>query len=114
MHWYHGSPLLLEILAAGSTVTRNRELARVFASKPGVVSWEDDGSLRHNGHETGYLYELDEPLCAGDLRPHPRSTMPPGAEWLTQRSLRLRLLERTRPDPAQRLTPDEIQRLTGG
>ena len=93
--WYHGSPLVLTVLAAGSTVTQNRELARVFSHKPDAVCWEDDGRLRHTGAIPGYLYVVDEAVAAEDVVPHPRSTMPTGAEWLTQRPLRLRLLSQT-------------------
>ena len=36
--WYHGSPLVLEVLATDSTITRNRDLARVFSHRPTIVS----------------------------------------------------------------------------
>jgi len=32
--WYHGSPLKLDVLRAGSTMTQWRDLARVFSHKP--------------------------------------------------------------------------------
>lgn len=86
---------MLTVLAAGSTITQHRELARVFSHKPDVVCWEDDGRLRHTRMVPGYLYVVDEAVSIEDLVPHPRSTMPTGAEWLTQRPLRLRLLSRT-------------------
>lgn len=107
--WYHGSPAALYRLAAGSTVTPERDLARVFAHKPGLVELRDDGVLRHNGSQPGYLYVV-EGLARNDLQPHPRSTMP-GHEWLTRRELPLRLLERTDMQPQEMLTPAEEHRL---
>jgi hypothetical protein len=111
--WYHGSPLVLEVLASGSTITRNRDLARVFSHRPAIVSWEDDGRLRHTGRQPGYLYVIAEELGPDDVRAHPRSSMPPGAEWLTQRPLRLALLEATAVRPDEFLTDDEVRGLTG-
>jgi hypothetical protein len=93
--WYHGSPLKLEVLRAGSTITQWRDLARVFSHKPAVVSISDDRRIQHNGSRPGYLYEIAEPLAAEDVTPHPRTTMGPGDEWLTQRELRLRLVGET-------------------
>jgi hypothetical protein len=37
--------------------------------------------------------------------------MPPGVEWLTCRPLRLRLLSPVEIDPAQILSPDDIEDL---
>ena len=90
--WYHGSPLQLTVLRAGSTITRNRDLARVFSHKPRLVSIGDDGALQHTGTLPGYLYRIDEPLGPEDVTPHPRTTMPVGLEWLTRRELRLALI----------------------
>jgi len=111
--WYHGSPLVLDLLACGSTITRNRDLARVFSHRPAIVSWEDDGRLRHNGRLPGYLYLIAEQLDPGDLQPHPRSSMPPGAEWLTQRPLRLALLEPTTVYPQEFLSDEDVRALMG-
>ena len=106
--WYHGSPVDLAILRAGSTITQNRELARVFSHKPAIVSISDDGRIRHNGTRPGYLYAISEDVGPGDVVPHPRTTMAPDAEWLTTRELRVRLLCATRPAPEEALTPDEL------
>ena len=109
--WYHGSPLVLDVLATGSTITQDKELARIFSHKPAVVSWEDDGRLRHTGTLPGCLYAIDEVVAATDVLPHPRSTMPPGAEWLTQRPLRLRLLTNTIVQPDEYLSANELAAL---
>jgi hypothetical protein len=107
--WYHGSPHRLSHLRTGSTITQKRELARIFSHKPTIVSVEDDGSIRHNGILDGYLYLIDEPIQAGDVEPHPRTTMAPGDEWLTTRELRLSLLGKTEPLPAEILSEWEIE-----
>jgi len=93
--WFHGSPLALETLLAGSTITQDERLACVFSHKPEIVSLDGDGGdliIRHNGRLPGLLYLVDEPLGPADVYPHPRSSMPAGLEWLTRRPLRLRLL----------------------
>lgn len=111
--WYHGSPLRLEVLRAGSTVTQWRDLARVFSHKPAIVTISDDRAtvdgratvnsrakadsrvIQHNGTRPGYLYEIAEAVRPEDVTPHPRTTMAPNDEWLTTRELRLRLIEKT-------------------
>jgi hypothetical protein len=109
--WYHGSPLELTTLRAGSTITRDRELARVFSHKPPIVSLADDGTLRHTGTTSGYLYRIDEPVEPADVTPHHRSSMPPGKEWLTCRPLRLALLGPTEVRDEERLSKQEVAEL---
>lgn len=109
--WYHGSPYELTELAAGSTITPDRDLARAFSHKPTLVCIDDDGAIRHNGTRTGILYQVDEPLAPGDVYPHPRTTMPEGLEWLTVRPLRLRRLGRARIKREERITEEEIRAL---
>lgn len=36
--WYHGSPIVLASLVPGSTITQDKDLARVFSHKPSLVS----------------------------------------------------------------------------
>jgi hypothetical protein len=117
--WLHGSPLRLEELREGSTITQDEELARAFSHKPQILSLEDDPALlaagarrvRHNGTLSGLLYVIDEPLSPDDVFPHPRSSMPAGLEWLTRRPLRLRLLGPVEIDPGELLTDEDIQNL---
>lgn len=116
---YHGSPYTIETLLPGSTITQDEALARVFSHKPPIVALEDDPAvlaqgaprLRHNGEQPGLLYIIDEPLTPQDIEPHPRSSMPPGLEWLTRRPLRLRLLGPVPIDPTQILSPEDIAAL---
>ncbi len=110
-NWYHGSPMQLDTLAVGSTITMDCELARIFASRPSIVCWDDDGRRRHNGTQPGYLYAIDEVVATDDVVPHPRSTMPAGAEWLTQRPLRVRPLGVVMPRADELLSPDEVAAL---
>jgi hypothetical protein len=109
--WYHGSPYELTSLRAGSTITRDRDLARVFSHKPPIVSIADDGAIRHTGTMPGYLYRVDEPVGLEDVTPHPRSSMPAGAEWLTRRELRLALIGPTMVRQEERLSEEEVAEL---
>ncbi len=116
---YHGSPYTIDTLFAGSTITQDEALARVFSHKPQIVCLEDEPEvlargvprLRHNGTLPGLLYVIDEPIMEQDITPHPNSSMPPGLEWLTRRPLRLRLVGPVEPQPGEFLTPDDIAEL---
>ncbi len=93
--WYHGSPLTLHTLRAGSTITPFEQLAEAFSHKPTKLSIGDDGRICHNGILQGTLYAIDEEIVPGrDMLPHPRSTMGAEKEWITERPLRLRLIRR--------------------
>lgn len=105
--WYHGSPLELRTICVGSTITRNRDLARVFSHKPTVVSVSDNGEIHHNGTESGFLYEIAERVSEQDIEPHPRTTMAVGEEWLTKCELSVRKLGDTHPLPEEQLTEEE-------
>lgn len=91
--WYYGSPALFAELREGSTITQWRALAEAFSHKPTALGYDDDGVIVHNGQEKGYLYVIDEPISVGeDVYQHPRTTMDQGAEFLTKRTLRVRLI----------------------
>jgi len=96
--WYHGSPLELTELSAGSIVTRWRKLAEVFSHKPDMLSYDKvGGSIRHNGQIDGFLYVVDEPVIEGvDIYKHPNTTMDEGVEWLTKRPLKIRKICKTK------------------
>lgn len=97
--WYHGSNRRFTVLRAGSTVTPNRALAESFSHKPSLLSCEKDGTILHNGRRRGFLYIVEPFHAETDFIPHPRTTLPPGAEYLTTRPLRVRLIaELGRPD----------------
>lgn len=113
--WYHGSPLELERLSVGSTITQDRELARVFSHKPTLVSQDEDVQgrrvIKHSGDTPGYLYTVAEPVQPDDVAPHPTSSMAPGQEWITRRELRVELLGPMVVRKEERLTPEEINHL---
>ena len=102
--WFHGSPLELQVLQAGSTITRCRPVAEAFSHKPrtvgislGTRDRKPTGPLEvtHDGTLPGLLYVVDEPVGDEDVHPHPNSSFPHGAlEWVTDRPLRLRLIAR--------------------
>ena len=112
--WYHGSPLKLDVLREGSTITQWRDLARIFSHKPAVVAVDDDRRIQHSGTLPGYLYEIDEPVGVEDVVPHPRTTMAPGDEWLTTRNFRLRLIGETTVRANEFLTDEDIAALREG
>ena len=109
--WYHGAPLELDLLRARSTITQDRRLAEVFSHKPAVVSVSDDGQIKHTGNQAGWLYHVDEKIAPADIRPHPRSTMESGKEWLTNRPLRLALLGPVEIGPEEQLPAEALQEL---
>jgi hypothetical protein len=109
--WYHGSPLVLEVLHPGSTITQNRALAEAFSHKPTVLSLDDDGRIRHNGIQPGYLYRIAEPLAPADIYPHPRSSMNPTLEWLIEREIRVELITFLGQEEKDLLTAQDIAEL---
>ena len=101
--WYHGSPTLLTTLAAGSAITRNKDLAKAFSHKPSLLAFSDDGTIRHNGTMEGYIYEIDEPVTQADAHVHPGIVQSDAWEWTTDRDLKLRLIERTQVEQSEKL-----------
>ena len=90
--WFHGSPMIINILKEGSTITQWKELAIAFSKKPCLLSYDEIlGKINHNGIENGILYVIDEPIIIDeDIYQHPRTTMDKGVEFLTKRQLKLR------------------------
>lgn len=88
--WYHGSQEKLIMLRVGSSITKNKELARAFSHRPSKVWVDDDGKIKHNGTEKGYLYIIDEPIREGDLKVHEVCTEDDPWELITTRELRLK------------------------
>ena len=110
--WYHGSPLELTVLREGSTITQNRELARVFSHKPGIVSFGEDGALiGHNGEQPGFLYRVVGPTTSAQVYPHPTSVMHPGEERLTRGELELELIGPTVVREEEALSAEDVRRL---
>ncbi|MBT3275413.1 MAG: hypothetical protein HN368_19820 [Spirochaetales bacterium] len=113
--WYHGSPEVLEFLMVGSTITQDKEIARVFSHKPPIVStWMDNRQkriIKHSGKQCGYLYRIAGKVNPEDIYPHPRTTMEPGMEWLTRRELQVELLTTTNVRQDEKFTAKEIEEL---
>lgn len=109
--WYHGTPYELTSIRKGSTITQNIDLARVFSHKPPCVCIDDKGHIKHNGKAQGYLYQIAEEVGESDIYMHPRTTMDKGLEWLTNKELKLRLIEKTYIRDEEKLSDDEINEL---
>jgi hypothetical protein len=113
--WYHGSPAVLLELRPGSTITQDRDLARIFSHKPPLVSQAiaNDGQLiiKHSGILSGFLYQVVELVEETDVVPVPNSTMGAGQEWHTTRPLRVQCIATTRVEPHEQLTEAEIAEL---
>jgi len=90
--WYHGSPIKMKTLKAGSTITPWKDLAIAFSTKPSLLEYDEiNGKITHNGIQKGILYIIDEQIFFNiDIYQHPRSTMDKGVEFLTKRQLKLK------------------------
>ena len=109
--WFHGSQQRLSRLRPGSSVTRNKNVAKAFSHRPSIVSWSDEGEIKHNGLTPGYLYSISEAIGPDDVHPHPSPVNADRWEWLTNREFALELIEETAVTPSERLTDEEIRRL---
>ena len=49
--WYHGSNMVFSEMKEGSTITQWKELAEAFSHKPSLLSYDDNGTIYHNGTE---------------------------------------------------------------
>ncbi|WP_017689044.1 hypothetical protein [Paenibacillus sp. PAMC 26794] len=105
--WFHGSPLFLNELLVGSTITQDRELARIFSQKPSIVSFDENGARFHNGKLCGYIYIIDEEIISEDVYPHPATTMKPGEEWLIKRRLKVQKIDETKTRAEEQLSEEE-------
>ena len=111
--WFHGSPLNLEKLCKGSSITQIEQLARAFSTKPTIVSVSDDGSIRHNGKEKGRVYKVIGTVTPDDIYKHPKTTMDESWEWITKGDFRLEFLYEYESTPDDFLSEDEIRELKG-
>lgn len=112
--WFHGSPVKLDTLAAGSAITRNRKLAEAFSHKPALLRYGSDGAIKHTGRVDGFLYQVDEEVSPRDARVHPGIRPHDPWEWTTQRDLRLKLIGPTTVAPSEKLGPLEAAVLRAG
>ena len=112
--WYHGSQQPLTTLRAGSSITQNSDVARVFSHRPSLVSMSDDGSIetiKHDGTTPGYLYVVSEEVRPEDVYPHPHPVNADRWEWLTTRELSVKLIGPTEVREEERLADEEIAAL---
>jgi hypothetical protein len=109
--WFHGSPLELEILQKGSSITQIEKMAQVFSTRPDMISVSDEGKVKHNGKLTGRVYKIAGRVAANDIYKHPRSSWKKGWEWITKKEFRLKFLYEVTPSADDLLTQDEAQEL---
>ena len=109
--WYHGSQQPLTTLRAGSSITHHIAVARAFSHRPSLVSQAGDGTVKHDGTAPGYLHVVAEEIRPEDIYPHPHPVNAARWEWLTNREVRLQLLERTQVREDEQLTEDDIAEL---
>ena len=109
--WYHGSDQELTSLRTGSSITQNRDLARIFSHKPSLVGQSASGRIQHNGQRPGFLYQIAEDVVPDDIYPHPHPVNASHWEWLTKRELVVQLLEITQVRADELFTDEEIARI---
>ena len=96
-------------LRAGSSITQNKSVAKAFSHRPSIVSWSDEGDIKHDGSTPGYLHLVSEAVGPDDVRPHPSPVNEGRWEWLTNREFALELIEGTMVTPIERLTDEEMR-----
>ena len=106
--WYHGSQQELTTLRIGSSITQNRNVAKAFSHKPSLLTQSEGGTVKHDGVTPGYLYIVADKIGPEDVRPHPHPVNVTRWEWLTNRELKLELIEQTIVTDEERLTDQEI------
>jgi hypothetical protein len=107
--WFHGSPLDLDTLRKGSTITQIEKLAQVFSHKPSIVSVSDDGDIKHNGKLEGRVYRIADEVTADDIFKHPRSST--GWEWITKKEYKLEFLYEISYSADDILSESEVKEL---
>jgi len=107
--WYHGSPERLTVLRKGSWVTPFKELAKAFSHQPSLISSGDQcATVKHNGHQPGFLFVVAEALGPADVSYLPNTAQ---THWQTQRDVRLRLEAELPVDDPPQLSPEELATL---
>ncbi len=109
--WYHGSQEKSTKLRVGSSITQNRNIARAFSHRPSLLSVSNDGTIKHNGTVSGYLYVVSEAVHTEDVYLHPHPANISRWEWLTKRELKLELVELSQVNDKDSLTEKDIVQL---
>ena len=68
----------------------------------------EGGTVKHDGVTSGYLYTVADEIGPDDVHPHPHPVNATRWEWLTNRELKLKLIEQTIVTDEERLTDQEI------
>ena len=106
--WYHGSQQELTKLKVGSSITQNRNVAKAFSHRPSLLTQSEGGTVKHDGVTPGYLHIVADEIGPDDVHPHPHPVNITRWEWLTNRELKLELIEQTVVTDEERLTAQEI------
>ena len=106
--WYHGSQQKLTTLRIGSSITQDKTVAKAFSHRPSMLSMSEGGRIKHDGVTPGYLYTVADEIGPDDIHPHPHPVNATRWEWLTNRELKLKLIEQTILTDEERLTDQEI------
>ena len=106
--WYHGSQQELTTLRVGSSITQDKTVAKAFSHRPSMLSMSEGGTVKHDGVTSGYLYTVADEIGPDDVYPHPHPVNATRWEWLTNRELKLKLIEQTVVTDQERLTDQEI------
>ena len=106
--WYHGSQQKLTTLRVGSSITQDKTVAKAFSHRPSMLSMSEGGTVTHDGVTPGYLYIVADEISPEDVYPHPHPVNATRWEWLTNRELKLELIEQTIATDKERLTDQEI------
>ena len=106
--WYHGSQQKLTTLRTGSSITQNRNVAKGFSHNPSLLTQSEGGTVKHDGVTSGYLYTVADEIGPDDVHPHPHPVNATRWEWLTNRELKLELIEQTAGTDEESLTHQEI------
>ena len=106
--WYHGSQQKLTTLKVGSSITQNKIVAKAFSHRPSLLTQSRGSTVKHDGVTPGYLYTVADEIGPDDVYPHPHPINATRWEWLTNRELKLKLIEQTIVTDGERLTNQEI------
>ncbi len=106
--WYHGSQQELTTLRVGSSITQDKTVAKAFSHRPSMLSMSEGGTVKHDGVTPGYLYTVADEIGPDHVHPHPHPVNATRWEWLTNRELKLKLIEQTIVTDEERLTDQEI------
>ena len=106
--WYHDSQQKLTTLRVGSSITQDRNVAKAFSHRPSLLTQSEGGTVKHDGVTPGYHYTVADEIDPDDVYPHPHPVNTTRWEWLTNRELKLKLIEQTIVADKERLTDQEI------